>query len=77
MNFKDLIDDVIKAAKTASVLIPGAPAAIAIGEKLVGIIDDLTDKAPDTRTQTEMQEARRALAATVSAKAERTADRFD
>lgn len=76
----DLIQSIIAAARTAATVIPGMQgvgAAIAVGEKLVGIIDDLTDDAPDVRTQAEMQDARKDLAAAVSAKAERTADRFD
>ena len=80
MDFKNLIADVMKAAKTASAIIPGMGAvgpAIEVGKKLVGIIDDLTDSAPDKRTQEEMQAQRKVLAAAVSAKAERTADRFD
>lgn len=80
MDLSSLIPNILAAAKTAAAIIPGmqgAGAAIAIGEKLVGLIDDLTDHAPDTRTQAEMQQQRRILAAAVSAKAERTADRFE
>ena len=80
MDISTLIRDVLKAAQTASTVIPGLQGvgrAIGVGEKLVSIIDDLTDHAPDTRTQAEMQAARKVLAAAVSAKAERTADRFD
>lgn len=80
MDISTLIGDVLKAARTASTVIPGLQgvgAAIGVGEKLVSIIDDLTAHAPDLRTQAEMQAARKVLAATVSAKAERTADRFD
>lgn len=75
----DLTDNILAAARTAAAIIPGTTddAILAAGEKLVGIIDDLTDGSPDTRTQAEMQAARKALAAAVSAKAERTADRFD
>lgn len=76
-GIQSLIDSVLNAARSATTLIPTFSAAIGIGEKLVGIIDDLTSSAPDTRTQVEMQTARAALAAAVSAKAERTADRFD
>lgn len=76
-----LITNVISAARTATSLIPGlqgAGAALAVGEKLIGVLDDLIgDDAPDTRTQAEMQAARKELAAAVSAKAERTAERFD
>lgn len=76
-GIQSLIDSVLNAARSATTLIPTVSVAIGIGEKLVGIIDDLTSSAPDTRTQEEMQTARAALAAAVSAKAERTADRFD
>ncbi len=74
-----LIARVLAAAKTAATVIPGlqgVAGAIGIGEKLVGLIDDLAPHA-DVRTQAEMQTARKELAAIVSAKAERTADRFD
>lgn len=77
---QDLIANILAAAKTAAAIIPGLQGvgvAIGVGEKLIGILDDLTSEAPDTRTQAEMQAARRELAAAVSAKAERTADRFD
>ncbi len=80
MNIGNLIGDVLRAARTATSVIPGMQGVggmIGVGEKLVAIIDDLTDGAPDARTQAEMQAARKALAAAVSAKAERTADRFD
>lgn len=77
---EQLIQGILAAARTAATVIPGmqaAAAAITVGEKLVGIIDDLTNAAPDARTQQEMQATRKVLAAAVSAKAERTADRFD
>ena len=79
MNVRTLIGDLLKAAKTAASVIPGTTddAVIGAAEKLVGIIDSLTSSSPDARTQEEMQDARRVLAAAVSAKAERTADRFD
>lgn len=79
-DISSLIANVLATARIASSIIPGLKgvgAAIGVGEKLIGIIDDLTGHAPDTRTQSEMQAARKALAAAVSAKAERTADRFD
>lgn len=80
MDIGQLIQDVLRAARTATAVIPGLQGVSAIAgvaEKLVGALDDLLDKAPDTRTQAEMREARALLAAAVSAKAERTADRFD
>lgn len=77
MSMRDLIDGVLNAAKAAAAIIPGNTddAIVRVGEKLVGIFDDLTG--PDDRTQEEMQRTRAELAAAVSAKAERTADRFD
>jgi hypothetical protein len=50
---------------------------VGVASKLNDIIGDLTSSAPDNRTQEEMQKTRKELAAAVSAKAERTADRFD
>jgi hypothetical protein len=78
MDIGNLIADIAKAAKTAATVIPGmgnVAAAIGIGEKLIAVIDGITS--PDDRPQAEMQAARKVLAAAVSAKAERTADRFD
>jgi hypothetical protein len=80
MDIVSIIQNVLATARSISGAIPGLSAVsplIGVGEKLVGIIDDLTDSAPDTRTQAEMQEVRRQLAAEVSAKAEATADRLD
>lgn len=76
----DLIKSILAAARTAATVIPGmqgAAVAISVGEKLVGIIDDLTDGEPDPRTKEEMQRDRKALAAAISAKAENLADRLD
>lgn len=75
-----IIQGVLKTAREVTSLIPGLSAVsplIGVGEKLAGIIGDLTSEAPDTRTQEEMQRTRRELAAAVSAKAERTADRLE
>jgi hypothetical protein len=80
MDIASIIQNVLATARSVSSAIPGLSAVsplIGVGEKLVGILDDLTDSAPDTRTQEEMQEARRELAARVSAKANATADRLD
>jgi hypothetical protein len=80
MDIGNLIGDVLKAARTATAIIPGmqgASAIISVGEQLVGIIDGLSPHAPDTRTQAEMQAIRAALAARVSKKAEDTANRLD
>ena len=74
---RNLIDGVLGAARAAAAIIPGTTddAIVGVATKLVDIIDGLTG--PDERTQQEMQRDRAALAAAVSAKAERTADRFD
>lgn len=67
-------------ARQVSAVIPGASVAtpfLAIGEKLTGILDVLIDQAPDPRTRDQIRAARAELAAAVSAKAERAADRFD
>lgn len=83
----DTIQGVLAAARNITAAIPGlqgvsgmigtAEALSEVGEKLIGVIDGLASSAPDTRTQAEMQAARRELAAAVSAKAQRTADRLD
>jgi uncharacterized protein YjgD (DUF1641 family) len=79
MGIQDLIDNVLKAARVATKIIPGTAddAIVGVASKLNDIIGDLTSSAPDNRTQEEMQKTRKELAAAVSAKAERTADRFD
>lgn len=86
-NIVDSVQNVMKAAQRITAAIPGlqgvsgmigtAEAVTEIGEKLIPIIDGLTSHVPDPRTQAEMQETRRALAAVVSAKAESLADRLD
>jgi len=67
-------------ARQVSAVIPGVAAAspfIAVAEGLVAVLDGLANAAPDERTKGEIRAARAELAAAVSAKAERTADRFD
>jgi hypothetical protein len=76
MNISNLIDQAIALAKAAAPMVPTLGAGAAIAEKIVGIIDDLTDDAPDTRTQQEMQEQRAILAEAVKAKARATSDRL-
>lgn len=78
-DIKALIDGVLAAAQTAATLIPGTTDdnVVAAGRTLADLVESLTSSAPDTRTEAEMQATRRQLAAAVSAKAERTADRFD
>lgn len=86
-NIVDTIQNVLQAARNVTAAIPGlqgvsgligtVEAVTEIGEKLIPVIDSLTSHAPDPRTQEEMQRTRAELAAVVSAKAERLADRLD
>lgn len=79
MDLKSMVDGLLTAAKAATAIIPGTTddRIVAAGEKLADLIHDLTDSAPDARTESEMQFQRSALAEAVKAKAERTAERFD
>lgn len=80
MDIKNLIDQALELAKVAGAVIPGmqsVAAGVSIGEKVIAIIDDLTDDAPDTRTQDQLRAARKELRAKVSAKAQALADRLD
>ena len=80
MDIGSIIQNVLATARQVTAAIPGLSSVsplIGVGEKMVGIIDDLTDSAPDTRTQEEMKATRADLAAAVSAKAEATANRLD
>ena len=76
MDIKSLISGVLSVAKMAGNVIPGLGAGAALGEKIIGIIDDLSDQAPDARTQQEMQVARKALSTAVEAKAKATSARL-
>lgn len=67
-------------ARQVSAMIPGASAAspfIGIAEGLAAVLDGLVNAAPDENTKEQIRATRAQLAAAVSAKAERTADRFD
>lgn len=78
MNIKSLIDGVISLANMASTVIPGAglvAKGAQIGEKIIGIIDDLKEHA-DPAQQPQMQEARAKLAEVVKAKAAATSARL-
>jgi hypothetical protein len=74
-----LIDKLLGAAKIAAAIIPGTTddVIVAAGGKLADLIGDLADKAPDARTQEQMQADRRALRAAVTAKANAEADRLE
>ena len=79
MDFGKLVKDVIAAGQTATALIPGlstVTAAVAIGEKLIDLIDSVTDEAP-VDDQKDLAVVRAELRAAVSAKAEQTADRLE
>lgn len=76
----DTIQAGLAFARQVSSMIPGASAAspfIGIAEGLSVVLEGLLTAAPDDRTREEVRAARAELAAAVSAKAERTADRFD
>lgn len=76
----NIIQGVLRTAQQVSAAIPGASVAsplLGVAASLTSIIDQLTSSAPDARTRDQMRAERAALAAAVSAKAERTADRFD
>ena len=74
-DFSKLIDSALSLAKAASPLIPALGAGAALGEKIIGIIDDLGDDIPQDK-QAEAQAARAELAAKVKAKAAATSARL-
>lgn len=76
----NLIDSLIAFARAAAPMIPGgnlASGGIELGQKIVAIIDDLSDNVPEARNSAELKQARAGLIEATSAKARRTADRFD
>jgi hypothetical protein len=75
-DIKKLIESALSMAKMAAPLIPVLGSGVAIGEKIMGIIDDLSDDVPDARTQEAMQKDRAMLAEAVKAKAAATSDRL-
>ncbi len=80
MNILDTIRNVLQAAQGLTAAIPGLQGVSGVAgaaNALVGVLDQLMDKAPDNRTQEEMQAARRELAAAITAKGEALADRLD
>jgi hypothetical protein len=78
MNISQVVADVTKLAHTVSAYIPQAAAvedAINLGQKVIGIIDDLTKKHPNDSErldQQQLQEARAVLATRVKAHAKST-----
>lgn len=78
MDIRSLVDGVVKVAKLAAGIIPGAnlvAGGAEIGGKILDIMDDLkADADPDQ--QAEMQEARAELSAAVKAKAAATSARL-
>lgn len=77
-DIRTLVDNVLAAADVAASLIPGSTDdnLVAAGRTLVGLVDTLTGAAPGYRREVTAN-TRAALAAAVSAKAERTADRLE
>lgn len=76
MDTKGLIDSVLGVAKKLGPMIPGLSNGIALGEKVIDIIDDLKSDAPDDRTAAQMDADRAALAEKVKAKAAATSNRL-
>lgn len=77
MDWKKLADEVAAVAKTAAAFIPQAAtveAGIAIGQRLIGVIDTISHHAPAGATQDELRASRKVLADAVTAKANATAD---
>lgn len=78
-DIRSLIHAVGDLADMASNVIPGAGLVAKgadIGEKIVGIIDDLTAEAPELAQQAELQDRRRKLTDAVKAKAAATSSRL-
>lgn len=80
MDWKQLAQALGSAAQAATAFIPGAALvapAIAIGERILDAIDELTNAEPETRNSAELAEAQRELRKVVSAKAQAEADRLE
>lgn len=75
MDIGNLVRDILTVARTAAAVIPGAPGAIAIGEKVLGLLDDVSDHIP-LEEQDAAVLTRAELARVVGAKAKKTAARF-
>lgn len=73
-DINDFLDDALAIGKLVAPMIhPGAPAAIAIGERVIGLIDRLTSKGA---TNPELAETRAELESRVHAKAKAEADKL-
>lgn len=78
-DLRSLIHAVGNLADMASAVIPGAglvSKGADIGEKIIGIIDDLKAEAPELSQQAELQARRNKLSTAVKAKAAATSDRL-
>lgn len=78
MNIHTLLDSVKSLSQVVGTVIPGAgliSKGVEIGEKVLGIIDDLKEDVPLER-QGEMKEARDRLSTIVKQKARNTSDRL-
>jgi hypothetical protein len=75
-DISSLIDSVLGVAKKLSPLIPTLSNGVALGEKVIDLIDDLKSDAPDQRTAAQMDADREALSDRVKAKAAKTSDRL-
>jgi hypothetical protein len=61
-------------AGVAATFVPGGPAALALGEKVIGLVSDVLDQS-DEPAMTD--DERTTLRAAVSSKAQHTADRLE
>ena len=80
MDWKEIAKALGAAANAAAVFIPQAALvgpAIAIGERILDAIDELTNAEPESRSSEELAVAQRELRKVVSAKAQAEADRLD
>lgn len=79
-DISGLVSKLASFAKAAAPLIPGGAlvsGGIDLGAKIVDLVDDFTSAVPEARNSAELRAARQELINSVTAKANKTADRFD
>jgi hypothetical protein len=78
-DVKSILDRIGELAKLAAPLIPGGAlvsGGIDLGEKILDLVNG-ADQHPEAATSAELRAGRQALIDAVTAKANKTADRFD
>ena len=76
---EEIFGGLIDLARGAAKIIPGGEvitSGISLGEKIIGIIDDVIDDAPSPNTHEELDRLREELANAVKAKAKATSARL-